>query len=1416
MLIDSGFVTSSLRLSGSYTQTGNSVITGSLLVTQGGTGNTFIQSGSIGLFGFPTSITFGNGQRIFDDGQAGLAISSSANISIITNSVTRLLVSSSGNVGIGTSTPTLALLQVQGNVSASSFTGSLFGTSSHAVTASFFGGSIPTATSASYASSSTSASYALNAGNAQSASFATNANSSSYALNAGNAQTASFAINANSASYALNAGNAQTASFATNASNAFIQNGNSFGVTAVLGTNDSQSLQLETSGSIRVTISGSGAVGVGTLTPTLALLQVQGNVSASSYSGSLLGTASFATNANSSSYALNAGNAISSSFSTNAGSASYALNAGNTITASFATNANSASYALNAGNAQSSSFASTASSADNFTVRGTLTAVNIVTQTITSSVSFLTGSTRFGTLASNTHVFTGSVSISGSLTVQGAISGSNITGSLLGTASYASNALSSSYAVNAGNAISASFATNVGSASYALNAGNSISSSFATNAGSASYALNAGNTQTASFATNAANAFIQNGNSFGAAALLGTNDAQNLQFETNGTVRVTISGSGAIGVGTATPTLALLQIQGNVSASSYSGSLLGTASFATNANSSSYALNAGNAISSSFATNAGSASYALNAGNAISASWAPAGAAAAGTSHFIATGSISASLDINTTQIFRLLSGSSIIIQANNVGNVGIGTSSPQYRLHVSGVLGFASSSANSPFADRDSIYHRLYEPAGNIAMYLGNASDPANYYDNTNHYFRSRLASTTYATINSNGNLGIGLGSTFASAKLHISASTNNALRIESEDVADTNATVYIEGNKVKSSPGMATSIEIRSDIDFRGRGIVMSVATASQANIRWFAGVPYQGSGYSIGYDNTASRLPHYYESSSLFITNTRNIGIGTTSPSARLEIKSSATNNLGGLLLRATSTANFPALLYENSSNGGTLDLYNAASLTTRIISNGDSYFNGGKVGIGTTSPQSNLTVYDLSNTFPFTAGGNSATPNVVALGTVSSVPSINGYTYNFGAITNLALQPNGGNVGIGTTSPASKLDIAAGSISVGTNSATEGTILLQDQYSVGHLTNIGTNRSSGGPMIGYGVYPSAGATNAFSSSTSITAERAAFSFDGSFRWYTGGAQAVSIGAAATLSQRMVLNNNGNLGIGTTSPTAILDVVGQARITQNAAAFQLDGDNHVYMEFYPTNSLSRQAYFGFPSVGSTQLTLANEATNGDIILLLNGTGKVGIGTSSPGYTLDVVGPMRAYTNATYNGENGALIASNSTNLNKRVFIGYDGTLDAGFITSVFSGTSYKNLIIQGVSVGNVGIGSTTAAYKLDVAGDIRATGDVIAFSDARVKDNVETITNALAKVTSLRGVSYIRNDSEDKSRKVGVIAQEVKEILPEVVQQDSEGKYSVAYGNMVSIFIEAIKEQQNQINDLRKQINYLAENK
>ena len=81
---------------------------------------------------------------------------------------------------------------------------------------------------------------------------------------------------------------------------------------------------------------------------------------------------------------------------------------------------------------------------------------------------------------------------------------------------------------------------------------------------------------------------------------------------------------------------------------------------------------------------------------------------------------------------------------------------------------------------------------------------------------------------------------------------------------------------------------------------------------------------------------------------------------------------------------------------------------------------------------------------------------------------------------------------------------------------------------------------------------------------------------------------------------------------------------------------------------------------------------------------------------------------------------------------------------------------------------------------------------------------------IPNAIEKVSQIRGVTYTRNDLEDKEKVyAGVIAQEVEKVLPEVVNTTEDDTKTVAYGNMVGLLIEAVKEQQEQINQLKKQI-------
>lgn len=115
--------------------------------------------------------------------------------------------------------------------------------------------------------------------------------------------------------------------------------------------------------------------------------------------------------------------------------------------------------------------------------------------------------------------------------------------------------------------------------------------------------------------------------------------------------------------------------------------------------------------------------------------------------------------------------------------------------------------------------------------------------------------------------------------------------------------------------------------------------------------------------------------------------------------------------------------------------------------------------------------------------------------------------------------------------------------------------------------------------------------------------------------------------------------------------------------------------------------------------------------------------------------------------------------------------------------------------------LSSSNVGINCIpTTGYALDVVGQIRASGDITAFSDLRFKHDLQHIPNALAKVGLLTGYTFRRTDAtpaDVNKRYVGVIAQEVQEVLPEAVHGDDMSGLSVAYGNLSALLVEAIKD-------------------
>ena len=116
--------------------------------------------------------------------------------------------------------------------------------------------------------------------------------------------------------------------------------------------------------------------------------------------------------------------------------------------------------------------------------------------------------------------------------------------------------------------------------------------------------------------------------------------------------------------------------------------------------------------------------------------------------------------------------------------------------------------------------------------------------------------------------------------------------------------------------------------------------------------------------------------------------------------------------------------------------------------------------------------------------------------------------------------------------------------------------------------------------------------------------------------------------------------------------------------------------------------------------------------------------------------------------------------------------------------------------------------------------VQGNISSLGDIIAYSssDIRLKDNISVIKSPLEKISKISGVSFNWNDKQSAyeagKKDYGVIAQDVEEVLPELVTTRENGYKAVRYEKIVSLLIEATKAQQTQIEDLRNQVNELTQ--
>jgi hypothetical protein len=391
---------------------------------------------------------------------------------------------------------------------------------------------------------------------------------------------------------------------------------------------------------------------------------------------------------------------------------------------------------------------------------------------------------------------------------------------------------------------------------------------------------------------------------------------------------------------------------------------------------------------------------------------------------------------------------------------------------------------------------------------------------------------------------------------------------------------------------------------------------------------------------------------------------------------------------------------------------------------------------------------------------------------------------------------------GNVGIGMTTPAYKLDVKG-------TSATNDLVLL-------NVANYATGTDTAA-SIGFI------AAESTSHQARITCKR--------YDTQNYGLVFSTLGYESMYIRNKNSSNSIRVGIGSTvvaDPSATLEVDGNLNIGHKYS------DNSTKTHSTTTNYIGD---FLFQNPDTTTGVLRSEiqskmalGAKGTNVLTIDGVNeRVGINSDSPSYTLDVSGRARILCN-TINDSAGLLIENNNPASADNDAVLELHSKDIGEPTVLFSHGNDKKWAVSGggtvyngnyyiydygegksrlniTQAGNVGIGPnhSNPLQVLDVVGNITATGTITSSSDVNLKTNVKPLENALEKISKLQGVSYNRNDLEDKeATHIGVIAQEIEKEYPEVVSESETGK-RVAYGNMIAPLIEAIKEINIKINEL-----------
>jgi len=234
-------------------------------------------------------------------------------------------------------------------------------------------------------------------------------------------------------------------------------------------------------------------------------------------------------------------------------------------------------------------------------------------------------------------------------------------------------------------------------------------------------------------------------------------------------------------------------------------------------------------------------------------------------------------------------------------------------------------------------------------------------------------------------------------------------------------------------------------------------------------------------------------------------------------------------------------------------------------------------------------------------------------------------------------------------------------------------------------------------------------------------------------------------------------------------------------------NAIIFDGSGNQILGGNITSANNISSTSTGSFTYLSTTEIGSSGDFTldsSGDIILDADGT--------------DIILKDAGTAFGRFKRDSSDFIIKSEANNNDIVFRGQDG------------GATITALTLDMSEGGN-------AQFTANISGsEIEASGDVIAFgsSDERLKDNIQPIENSLNKVDKIGGYTFVWNDKQStyEGKDVGVIAQEIEEVLPEVVMTRGNGFKAVKYEKIVPLLIESIKELKQEVDEIKQKCDCL----